>query len=214
MLVLLNRSGKELALLRNSWGAGWQALTVEWEFSTVPGQAEYVLPTDFRELVDGTLWDRSTFREMRGPLSPQGWQALQSGLIETVAIAPYYRLRRSSTGRGRSFWIEPIPGGEDNLVMEYFSTNWAISSSGTRQDRIIQDTDETLFDEELMELSLLWRFRKAKGLDFAVELADFEMRRDRLMSDDAGSRPISVSRQHNQRFRYNVPETGFGAVNQ
>ena len=173
---------------------------------------EYALPEDFEALIDGTLWDRTSYREMRGTLTPQEWQQARSGLIQTVSIAPLYRIRGSSTGVGRSIYLEPIPTTEDTLVMEYVSGSWLQSGNDRTMfvDRISTDADIPLFDDDLMEMDLEWRFKQSRGLTFAAELAEWEMERDRRFAADAGPRTIVLG-QGRRRTRWpNTPESGFG----
>ena len=66
--VLLNRVGKRLARMRNSRGGGWSVLTREHTFLTEDGVEEYAFPADFHSLVDGSVWDRDSYYEARGPL--------------------------------------------------------------------------------------------------------------------------------------------------
>ena len=213
MLVLLNRGGQNLTRLRNTWGAGWTVLTREHEFTTVADQAEYVLPEDFEALIDRTVWDRSTYREARGVLSPFQWQEVRSGLIESTALTPRYRLRRNSGGTGRSIWLDPTPAGGDEIVLEYASKNWLVDADGSEfKAKITADTDEPLFDDDLVEQDLVWRYKQSRGLTFAAELAEFELERDRRIAEDAGARSIRVGGGRHLIRYPNVPEFGFGGV--
>ena len=45
MLRILNREGRKLANMRNTWNSGWSAVNVEYEFQTISGVEEYVLPS-------------------------------------------------------------------------------------------------------------------------------------------------------------------------
>ena len=208
MRRLIDRAGRDMSRMRNPWGAGWTVQTREYLITTQSGVDEYALPEDFEALIDGTLWDRSTYREMRGTLSPQEWQQARSGLIQTVAIAPLYRVRRSSTGNTRALFLEPVPAEEETLVLEYVSKGWLRSarSEGAFIDRIESDSDEPIFDDDLMEMSAVWRFRQSRGLSYALELAEFEMARDRIFGADAGPRTIVVGMGRRGNRWPNVPE--------
>ena len=211
MRVLLDRAGIALTRMRNSSGASWTVLTTEWEFETVPGQAEYAFPDDFEALIDDTLWDRDQYHEGRGALSPQEWQALRSGLVQTVALAPYYRIRRGDVQIRRTLYLEPVPEESRSLVLEYMSKNWLRASDNSLRDRIGADTDEPILDDEILEMSLLWRFKQSRGLAFATELAEYELEVKRRLAEDAGTRTITLGQGGYRRWP-NVPETGFGGV--
>ena len=212
MVVLLNRGGRTLAAMRNAWGQGWTILTREYEFQTTPDVDQYALPEDFEALIDGTVWDRSTYRESRGTLSPQEWQQARSGLIQTVSIAPLYRIRRSTAGTSRALFLEPTPTTRDSLVLEYVSNAWMVSGTDSAQHltMIAADTDVPLFNDRLMELDLSWRFKQSRGLTFAAELAEFEQERDRTFAEDAGPRTVSIGRRAFRGRWPNIAETGFG----
>ena len=209
MIALFNRAGQTMTRMRNTWGAGWTALTREYEFETTPGVAEYALPDDFEALIDGTVWNRSVYREARGVLSPQQWQEVKGGLIETVSLAPLYRIRRGTTG-GRALFLDPTPQDRDTLVFEYASRNWLQNAARDAYlDRVAADTDLPLFDDDLLEMSILWRFKQSRGLTFAAELAEYEQETMRRLAEDAGARSISIGRgsDRGRRRGLNVPET-------
>src|SRR5512146_56394 len=42
------------------------------------GQSDYTMPSDFERPIDGTMWDRTRYWAMRGPMSPQQWQFYKS----------------------------------------------------------------------------------------------------------------------------------------
>ena len=213
MLTLLNRGGRILAQKRGPSGQGWVVLTREFVFTTQAGEDEYQLPEDYQELVDGTIWDRNSYREARGPLSPREWQSIKSGLIETTSITPNFRLRRSRQGTGRSFFIDPVPSSSETLVIEYTSNHWLTNSTGdTFRSKIVADTDEPLFDDDLVTLDLEWRFKQSRGLSFAAELAEFEIERDRRFGKDPGPRKIYLGQGRRLSFRDQVPETGYGGI--
>ena len=213
LLVLLNRTGRNLAQKRNTWGAGWTVLTREHLFTTVEGQDEYPLPADFLGFVDGSVWDRSTYREARGVLSPQQWQQVKSGLVESAVITPFYRLRRSSDGRGRAFFLDPVPAGGDLLVFEYLGGNWVSDvDNSTFRDAITEDTDIPLFDGDLVEMGTLWRFKQARGLSYAAELGEFENQESIRFADDAGARKITIGRQRGRRYFANIPDGNWPGV--
>ena len=194
MLRLLNRAGQQLARVENTWNGSWTFLEREHTFTTIAGQRDYDLPADFERIIEDTTWDRDTYRQMRGNLSPQEWQQLRSGLIGTVTQAPYYRIRRAGVGKRRALSLDPIPSGGDVLVYEYVSNHWVVDSAQTAsRAEYVDDTDEALFNDDLMEMSLLWRFKQSRGLSFSPELAEYETEMDRILAQDSGARPLRVS---------------------
>ena len=80
MLALANKGGQQLAKRGKGIG-GWAILQTEHTFTTTSGTAEYALPSDFEALIDDTLWDRTNFWKLRGPISPSEWQRLKSSVL-------------------------------------------------------------------------------------------------------------------------------------
>ena len=79
MLSLLNRGCQVMASKRGPFGESWAELTREAIITTIEGQRDYPLPQGFANLITDTAWDRSTFRQAPGPLTPQQYQRLQGG---------------------------------------------------------------------------------------------------------------------------------------
>ena len=211
--VSFDHAGKALARMKNGWGGTWSHLQREFILTTVAQQETYALPGDWLGLVDGTVWDRSTYTDARGALSPQEWQTVRSGLVGSTGLTPRYRIR-GGTGRGRIIALDPVPGdGGETLVLEYLSSHWIHDEGRVEtRDGIEADSDEPVFDSDLMELDVEWRVRKSRGLPFAGELGEFEMERDKRFGLDTNARVIDLGgRSAFARYQYpNVPESGFG----
>ncbi len=94
------------------------------------GKDVYPIPEEWNNFIDRTFWDRSRRWELVGPMSPQEYQWMVSGI---VATGPRRRFRK--VGRGsNAFRIWPAPTSEDSpatLAFEYESSYWASSATGT-----------------------------------------------------------------------------------
>lgn len=171
------------------------------------GQDAYSLPNDFAYFQQMTWWDRTYRWQMMGPLSAQEWQVLKSGLSP---IGP----RRMFRIMGNKFYIHPAPSTTgDTLVFEYFSNAWCQSLLGVAQNTWLADTDYYSFDDDAFILGLKWRFKAAKGLDYAQEKADYMIVSDRLVARNGGNRDLRTNAQSGnvRLLNYNnVPDTGFG----
>ena len=215
MLALLNRSGRVLAAKRGPFGESWPELVREYIIHTVAGVRDYALPQDFANLITESVWDRSTYREAPGPLTPQEYQRLQGGLLDTVALTPRYRIALNEDTSTVGLAFDPIPSGAEEIAFEYISTSWAreSASSPIALNRLTRDSHLPVFPDHLMELDLEWRVRKAQGLNYRSDIAEFEMERDRLFSQKIGLRDVYMAPQHEDILRDgNVPESGFGDV--
>ena len=213
ILALLNRAGQNLSRSRNSFGEPWLSLLRESTFQTSPGEATYTLPEDYVTLVSDTVWDRSQFYEARGAMSPQNWQALRNGLVQTnVTLAPFYRIKSNPSGSEREMELYPTPTETRDLVFEYISNSWLRHpTQQTFYSRIQSDLDLPVIDSELLEMDLIWRFKQSRGLTFSAELGEFEMERDRRLAEDRGARAITIGRPGMRQPFPNVPLTGFGS---
>ena len=214
MLSLLNRGGQVMASKRGPFGESWAELTREAVITTIAGQRDYPLPQGFASLITDTAWDRSTYRQAPGPLTPQQYQRLQGGLIETVYLTPRYRLALSEDTQTVRFRLDPVPAGEDEIAFEYLSKFWARekASSPISLDRITEDSHVPVFPSHLVELDLEWRVRKSQGLNYRTDIAEFEMERDRLFSQSTGLKDVYMTNTEDTLGSGNIPESGFGGV--
>lgn len=200
LFELANEEGQELAARHP-----WQSLTREATFATVnaPGQAG-ALPADFDRFAPNSFFNRSTRRPMTGPVTPKEWQWIQAQPVYSSAYLAF----RERTGQ---FLIAPTPAAGQTIAYEYVSTNWAQSSGGTAQPAFLADSDTALLSEELIRLGLRWRFLRAKGLDYAEELAGYERRLEQAMARDGGSTALTLSPQPIDPNRINIPDGNYGA---
>ena len=207
LVALAQKEGKILAKRHN-----WIALGKEHTFDTVNGTADYSLPSGYARLENNTVWDRANYWAMRGPLSPQAWQAYKSSVLgDTVTVRKRYRIRDVS-GTVK-FSIDPTPTSAEALVYEYISDQWCQSSGGTAQSAWAADTDTGILDEDLTALGVLWRALKRLGMEYADERVEYEREVEKAIARDGGAPILSVA--HRDRTAligpWNVPDTGFGS---
>ena len=212
--TLLNRSGSILAKKRGPFGESWPELTREHTIQFVAGKDIYSLPAGFNNLINNTVWDRSVNEPAPGPLTPQEWQTLKGGLVDTVALSPRYRLGIDPATNLQGIRIDPVPAGEGSITFEYISGHW-VSPTGSNvptADTITHDSDVPIYSADLVELDLEWRIRKATGQEFSTDLAEFEMERDRTFSQKVGLRTVRLAPRFVSIYDLNIPESGFGGV--
>lgn len=190
----------------------WLALQTEHTFSTVAAQADYSLPSDYGRLINQSLWDRDNYEELRGPLSPQEWQAYKSSVLaNTSTIWSRFRIRNVS-GTVK-FSLHPTPTSVRDLVFEYVSKHWCESSGGTGQNAWQADSDVGVLDEYLIELGARWRFLSRLGLPYAEERKEYDDELRTAMARDGGAPVLSLNRNTSARLigPWDVPDTGYGA---
>lgn len=209
LLALANREGREM-FARGVAIGGWQMLRKEYVFNMINGQDTYSMPTDIDHIIPQTLWDRAFRWQLLGPLSPQEWQVLKSGISPT---GPRRRFRIM----GGSFVIDPVPSDTNQLAYEYYSVNWCQSNPATGspagQRAWTKDTDTYLLDDDTMVLGVIWRFRRAKGLEYDTEKAEWDACVDRVLARQAGARSLPLNATAGGIHllnNTNVPDTGYG----
>lgn len=213
MLALANRGGKVLARRRKG-NVGWAVLTRLETITTINGTAGYALPSDFGQLVDNTLWDRTNFWKLRGPLTPAQWQVFKSGIL-AGSTGPRRRVRitRASATNVKQIEIDPVPTSADTLVYEYVSNGWCQTGTDAKT-AWSADTDTAILLEDLLEMDLKWRMLKAKGREYADDFKEFELEVAQELSADDGSPILNLSGRSDALLisDANLPEANFPSV--
>lgn len=208
LLALCNREGKYLASKSHPLG-GWTVLQIEHLFDTADGVAEYAFPSDFSCFINDTQWSRSEHIWLYGPVSPQEWQTMKSGVLGTGVFSKRFRVKRASSGNTDKFVVDPTPTDVATFVFEYISKNW-VNSAGTTYASWQADTDTSLLDEELIKMGLMWRFKKEKGLDWQADYSEYELQVNKAVARDGGRSKLDMA-YPGLRIRYidrsNIPDT-------
>lgn len=205
LLAMAKRSGLAIATYHD-----WTFLTLEHTFTTSANVSSYALPSGFDHFVDRTGWDRSTYWRLRGPLSPQDWQMVKSGLVASAAFRRW-RIRPVPATLVNRFYVDPTPPATGStLVFEYVTNTWAKASGGTLQSTFAADTDTVVFSQELLELSMIWRMLRALGQPYADEKQEFERELDMQVGRDGGRRALSLAPQPLSIFDPRPPDQGYG----
>lgn len=184
MLALLNQAGEEMAE-----AYPWQVLVKEATFTTVATESQGAMSTiapGFFYILNNTIWNRSLRRPVFGALSPNEWQLLKASSV----TGPFQQYRI----RGDTLRFIPAPPADQTCAFEYVSKNWCTTADGnTEKSAFTIDTDVSLLDERLLTLSLVWRFKQAKGLDFTAELTMYEARLGNEMARDGGKPVLDLN---------------------
>jgi hypothetical protein len=177
-------------------------------------QEAYALPADLAYLIVQTEWDRNFRWQLLGPLDAQEWQVIKSG-ISPVGPRMRFRIMQGQ------FYINPVGSAStvytDNIVFEYVSNQWVATTGAPTvgaQTAYQLDTDVALISEDLLTLSLKWRFLKAKGLDWEADEAEYKAKKDKYTGRSASARSLPLnSRASGLRLlnAQNVPDTSFGS---
>jgi|TARA_Y100001951_G_C11290799_1_gene272009 hypothetical protein len=153
-------------------------------------------PWDY--IINDTIWDRTQRRPVFGPLGAQHWQ----GLIASSTTGPYseYRIRRNS------LITIPVPPAGNKWAFEIKSKFWCENSTGQGQKRWLADTDVGRLDEEIMTQGIIWRYKSAKGLDYAEDFNTYERNVLDAMAQDGGKMSINMGGDAEFTPFINVPD--------
>lgn len=169
-------------------------------------QVAYPLPSDWLKQVPQTEWDRTNRWPMLGPKSAQEWQSYKSGI---VYAGPRERFRIQAG----ALQISPPPPNGLTFAYEYISSAWVVSAAGAYQQNFAADTDTTVFDDSLMVVGLKMRWLRAKGLDFSMELQEFNNLVRLLMAQDKSAPKLSLSPVNGSIYlgTANIPDGNWSA---
>jgi len=156
----------------------WQALLAEATFTTLAAESQGALATiapGCKYIVNDTIWNRDLRRPVFGPLSAQRYQQLKA----MVMAGPWYQFKII---RGNINFI-PNPAAGQDCYFNYISKNWVLAADNTTtKAAFTADDDTSLLDEDLMVLGLIWRWKAAKGFNYAEDFQKYE----RMVMDAMG----------------------------
>ena len=165
----------------------WQLLnTVE----TVTGDAsteDFSLPTDYDRMIKDTdVWSSS----LETPLTPVPDRNTWLGLD----IRSYDFVVNAWIVYGGQFHIKPAMGTGVTAKYWYQSNLIIAPSAGSNKALFTSDDDTFRLNERLLRLGIIWKWKANKGQPYAEPMADYEEAKEKLISDDKGSRTIRIGR--------------------
>jgi len=126
------------------------------------------------------------------------WNDLVNGL---ASPSPGYWIMLG----GQMQFIPPVDAGT-TAEFYYVSKNAVIDGeTGIRKAQFEKDSDKFLFDESLITLALIWRWRAMKRLDYAEDLQNYEIRIQQISGEDKGSRIVRMGKSivdYNAQWAY------------
>lgn len=186
MLELLYEEGESLLNVHDwSW-----ALTAK-TFTFIAGNVQTgEPPAAFHRMAnpgDGNhiVWNDTSNQPIIGPMSASDWtEYLARGVTE---YPQYWRIVDGVLNVSSSV-------ADQTGRYEYISKNW-ILVSGSGASAFTADANTIEFPESLVRLGLRWRFKQAKGLDYAEDMRSYELRKaEAVMNDKGAPKIISASR--------------------
>lgn len=179
--ALSQRAGDEIARAHD-----WSALRISRQFTAtgaIPEPNEP--PTDWERFADNSvIWNNSRLWQLNGPVDPQTWQ--RNRIVNTNPVPQIWRMQSGKLA------IYPDIASEI-ISYEYISANWITLAGGGTGKRWAADGDIAIIPERILELSLLWRWKRAKGLDYGEELENYSRALESEVGGDRASSPVSLS---------------------
>ncbi len=186
----------------------WTKLSTETNFTTIAQAAQTgAIPADFGRYIDDSMWNRTTVRQVYGPLSADQWQREKAGPTFTTV---YLGMRF----RGNDLLLTPNPTAGQSVYYEYLSTYAAYGTGQATPNKatFTADDDTSIFPEVLVERGLRWRFLRAKGLDYQQEYQNWIELLQRVVARDGGMVKLNAGNNYPvPRVAPFVPEVGFGS---
>lgn len=181
----------------------WQILRKEWLFlsNALPDQL-LAIPPDFDHFVSNTFFNRSTMREVIGPITPQQWQAIR-------AQPQLNRVFLAFIQRGGEFLVSPTPPSGETVAYEYITNLRCYSALDVPKVNYEADSDTCFMDEELVKLGLRWRFLKSKGLEYAEDFRTYETECNQSAARDGGSGELNTTGDGQYVLSPNLPSGNF-----
>jgi hypothetical protein len=179
--ALLLNEGEELSRFHD-----WRSLKTT---MTLQGDGEttlFDLPADMDRLMPGmVLWEYGRPYIPLMQVSDQQFLVLRSAV--SSPIRPVWRLVSNKV----EFWRAPQLGVVING--EYRRANWIVGSDGETKATWQSDSDTTLLPERLLKLGAIWRFKAAKGFDYAEPFRTAQVERAKAVNADHGMPTIRQS---------------------
>lgn len=182
LLAISEEEGQELEERYN-----WQGLQTEATFTTVAAELQGTLATiapGFESIVNDTIWNRSLRRPVYGPSTQQVWQ--QDKAMQLNGPFNSFRIKNDQ------ILFYPAPAVGQTCAFEYNTKNWISTSLGGTSETWTNDADTPLIDDRIVTLGTIWRWKAAKGLDYAEDFAKYERRVMDKMAKDAGKPTLSM----------------------
>lgn len=182
MVELANEEGEELFSRHD-----WQGLIREETHTTLAAESQGLITTicgtDFHHMRNQTFWNRTKNRQWF-PVADTEWQRMKASSI--TGPVDYFRLR------GNYLLALPVPAAGETLAFEWVTKNWCESSAGAGQSVWAADDDVPRLPDSLMLAGLIWRWKKAQGLEYAEDFRQYEIRVQTAMMEDSPKRNLNL----------------------
>ena len=160
---------------------------------------EYDLEADFRQLIPNTPWTKGRADKPDFPTSDEAWAYVEARNIQNSLR---YSMRFEA---GKIAVLNPVVG--ETITYEYVTNNPITDITGaTSKPRFTVDSDIWIIEDDLIEMDLVWRFKRLKGFkSWPTDKADFENYERSLRGTDKGAQSVSTVYGHEDLIRPIAP---------
>ena len=164
----------------------WRGLKVLASMTGDGTSTEYSLPADFSRFMTAyPFWQQDTPSVPLIHVTDDEMQALK--VAAASPSRPVWRLFGDN--------IEFYPAPTDGYVIksEYRSAYWIVDGSdSSRNLRWTNDTDSAVIPERLISLGCVWRYKQAKGFDYAEDYRTYRIEMAKEASAENGRQTITM----------------------
>jgi hypothetical protein len=188
--------GQELASLANEAATAiaeyheWQKLKILKSYAGDGSTIAFDLPTDYGRMLKkgalhSTTWKNANYRQAR---DEDEWLYLQD---TSISGTPGVWILL-----GGQMQIFPPMASAEQARHYYISSNIVVAADGTtKKPKFTLDTDVFLLSERLLTLALIWRWRSLKRLEYAEDMANYEVALAEEVTKDKATRPLVVGQR-------------------
>lgn len=165
----------------------WQGLKLLNTYTGDGAAADFALPSDFLRMPkDQRVWSSAQETPMTHVLSHDDWLELE--------VKSYELVIRAWTILGGRFAIKPTMPSTETAKFYYQSNLYARAGDGSFKTAFDSDADSFRLPERLLKLAIIWRWKAAKGMDYAEDMANAETAQAKAIAADKGSRTMAIGR--------------------
>jgi hypothetical protein len=190
-------------------GHNWQFLSREFTITTVPGTAEYDLPSDFDGFIADSQWNRTTRLPVIGSLEEYEWQMLKARLLAGTAFTTLFRVQNDQVV------FYDTPTSVQTIVMPYTGRGWVRDAVDplVYKDNLEVDGDIVLYDPQLFKVALKRAWYESKQFDTSKLMVEYNKVLASVMGTDTTARTLSLSGGSDYPYLgvLNLPDTGYGS---
>jgi hypothetical protein len=188
LLELFNEEVDELGTLYR-----WSALTEEATFVSVATEDQGAFIGDilaasaqFNYIVSDTMWDRTAAHAILGPETSLDWQA-RKALSYTAGPFPNYRVRANR------LLMLPVPTAGHTIAFEYGTKKHVYNpGADTYGDTFSENESVPVLDSAIIMAGVRWRWKMAKGFQYAEEKRTYEQRAATASGRDFGRKTLNL----------------------